>query len=343
MKKFYLWVMLAVCFLTACSNDAPSVSGKVINTQMDGGRVVSLLLEQDDGTQIHLQLNEDTVILSPFDEATAEQFQAGTFTDVIVWAEYAPSQKGANTVTFMHFNRYLTDETVTLEDGMTLNVWRDVNSAIYVLPNGVELLFEEEPYGSESSYVMGEESFDNLTLEAQTQVSAFYDQQGTLYDLAAALELVYTNYLEQADSFSLHRVGQNTSLVASNETVLYFLTTVNIPIDSNYFYEHQFCNAFDRNTGEVIPMEALFTCQIEDIIPTLAEIAGIDNPVLVEEMTKAFMPEYLVFFPTNLNMTFPAGTLPSQPYSYGWGFDYDADLATIVQPWAIPFDGIEGE
>ncbi len=45
-------------------------------------------------------------------------------------------------------------------------------------------------------------------------------------------------------------------------------------------------------------------------------------------------------FPDHLEISYPQGTLPSQEYSYSIGLDYDAELLSVLQPWAVP-DGRE--
>ena len=46
--------------------------------------------------------------------------------------------------------------------------------------------------------------------------------------------------------------------------------------------------------------------------------------------------EYLSFWSDDIMLPFPAGTLPSQEYTYLVSVDYDAGLSDILQPWAVP-------
>ena len=53
------------------------------------------------------------------------------------------------------------------------------------------------------------------------------------------------------------------------------------------------------------------------------------------ELEAAFRPEYIRFYSSGLDVTFPRGTLPSQEYTTGGSFDYE-ELDGLLQPWAIP-------
>ena len=56
---------------------------------------------------------------------------------------------------------------------------------------------------------------------------------------------------------------------------------------------------------------------------------------LAQELRDAFQFSYLRFWPEHLSVRFPAGSLPSQEYSWGWSIGYDA-LSGVLRPWAVP-------
>ena len=81
---------------------------------------------------------------------------------------------------------------------------------------------------------------------------------------------------------------------ASSQEVMYFLTSVTLPLDGNTATELRLGAAFDRKTGRPgtpgavhLPPEALITA--------LLNCSEVTEPTLRREMTTAFRPEYLVF------------------------------------------------
>lgn len=124
--------------------------------------------------------------------------------------------------------------------------------------------------------------------------------------------------------------------MASNDTVIYYITTVSLPIDGFSSYEYRIGAAFDRTTGEPIDNWDLLSCSPDEAIQKFMDIAGINALVLRGEMEKAFYPENLIFFQDNLEICFQKGTLPSQEQTYILGFDYDDRLREILNEWAVP-------
>ena len=99
--------------------------------------------------------------------------------------------------------------------------------------------------------------------------------------------------------------------------------------------------AFDRSTGENIPLADLFTCPEAKIAQNLLDLAekdgsGPSEPEVKCEMLKAFRMEYLSFWSDHIMLDFPAGILPSQEHAYLVSVDYDVGLSDILQPWAVP-------
>ena len=66
----------------------------------------------------------------------------------------------------------------------------------------------------------------------------------------------------------------------------------------------------------------------------LAQMKGVEAP-LAQELRDAFQFSYLCFWPDHLSVQFPAGSLPSQEYSWSWSIGYDA-LSGVLRPWAVP-------
>ena len=157
-----------------------------------------------------------------------------------------------------------------------------------------------------------------------------------LYDTQAELEKAYANYLKMENEFDSYMIGQEISPSASTDSVIYFLTTVFLPIDGSRGYEQRIGTMFDKATGEPIDNKELFTCPQDEAIEKIMDIAGVNDTVLRSEMKAAFVPENVIFFQDNLEICFQQGTLPSQEHTYMIGLDYDDRLGEILYEWAIP-------
>lgn len=349
MKRIGLLLFtISLCFLVACSTQR-EVSGRIIETNIDENTgLISFVIHADNDKDVGILLTDETSIFSFVEGITADEFKTGSFTDVVVSVEYDDSQRSLTTNSNQEITAYnakqiqitgiLTAETAALSDGTTIEIWNCSNESCFTLPNGIELMRIQCLTGPDNVYVGGVESFDDLCEEAQKNVMRFYDEQGLLYDVQAELEKAYDDYLQQEDAtkFNSYMISQDISPTASNETVMYFLTSVLLPIDGNHCCECRIGAAFDRKTGDVISNWDLFSCSPEEAIQTILEIVGVTDLSLREEMEKAFKPESIILFPDNLEVCFPQGSLPSQEYSYMIGLDYDDKLSEILNQWAIP-------
>ena len=108
--------------------------------------------------------------------------------------------------------------------------------------------------------------------------------------------------------------------------------------------------AFDRKTGQALNVWDLFSSSEnkgkEQVLDAAQITVGgnglldrfnqIKDTALVSEMKEALKDEYIIFYPDNLQICFPQGTLPSKEYSYRLRIDYTA-LEGIIQEWAIPY------
>ena len=229
----------------------------------------------------------------------------------------------------------------TLQDGTPADLLEDRvwPGHTWQLADGTELLRVNVPYGPEYSAVGGIDGWDTLSEAAQEQVLAFYRQRGLLYDEQEQLEAVYALYRQLGADFRSGLVEQGVSPAASNERVLYFLTTVMLPTgreNGNEGYELRLCDAFDRETGAHIDTWDLFAAPKETVIQTLLDAGGITGQPLRADMEAALWDGHILFFPDSLSVEFPPGTLPSEPYTFGFGMDYTPALRALLQEWAVP-------
>lgn len=235
----------------------------------------------------------------------------------------------------------LVHGAATLPDGTPADLLEDRvwPGHTWQLSDGTELLRVNVPYGPEYSAVGGIDGWDTLNEAAQEQVLAFYRQRGLLYDEQEQLEAVYALYRQLGADFRSGLVEQGVSPSASNGRVLYFLTTVMLPTgreNGNEGYELRFCDAFDRQTGAHIDPWDLFTAPKETVVQALLDAGGITGQPLRAEMEAALWDGHILFFPDGLSVEFAPGTLPSEPYTIGFGADYTPAIRSLLQEWAVP-------
>ncbi|WP_018305859.1 hypothetical protein [Desulfitobacterium hafniense] len=232
------------------------------------------------------------------------------------------------------------EKVMTFSDGESVNLWRrgPFGHAAYKLSNETTLLLVQDPAGPANVYVGGVESLDDLSESAQRAVCAFYEEQGLLYNVQSELENAYAEYLACQDKGTLfreHYISQDIAPVASNDSIICFLTSVILPVNGQMAQEVHLGAVFSRETGEVLNNWELFSLPEEEARRRLLDAFNIGDPALRKEMQAALKPEYIILFPDNLDVTFPRGTLPSQEDSYTIGISYD-ELQGVIQSWAIP-------
>lgn len=353
MRKFIsvLLAALSICLLlTACGHDMKNVCGEVVDILEDTASGCPILLIQEGKRQKAVLLTEHTYVYADSDDL-ASSWKAAPTTDVSVDAyrlyDKTSVTAGGKKISAyqadtIRITGYLVPDAVTLSDGTPLDAWKtSMFGTTYRLRDGTELLREDAPSGPENHYVVGLESFDDLSEAAKSAVRQYYENQGALYDLPSELERAWEEYQEDPEGFSTHYVSQDTSPAASSQRLMYFNTNVTLPVSGDICQDYSLCAAFDRSTGENIPLADLFTCPESNIAQNLLDLAEKDGsipnePEAKREMLTDFRMEYLCFWSDYIMLTFPAGTLPSQEYTYLVSVDYDAGLSDILQPWAIP-------
>lgn len=349
MKRIGLLLFaISLCFLVSCNNQR-DMSGRIMETNIDdNSQLISFVIQNDDGKDVGILLTDETYIFTWVDGITEDEFKNGSFTEATVSVKCENSKRSMTTknnqeipaykAKQIHLMGLLTAKTAALSDGTITNIWNYSNASAFTLPNGIELLRVQKLSGPNNVSVGRVENFDDLNEEAQKNVMRFYNEQGLLYDEQAELEKAYADYLQQDEStmFKSHMISQDIVPTASNETVIYFLTSVLLPIDYDNYYEYRIGAAFDKKTGEVFRNWDLFSCPPEEAIQTILDLAGITDSTLREEMKNAFKPENIIFFPDNLEVCFGRGTLPSQENGYTLALDYDEKLSEILNEWAIP-------
>ena len=346
-----LLAVLSFCLLlTACGHDMKNVCGEVVDILQDTASGCPILIIQEGKRQKAVLLTESTYVFADSDDL-ASSWKAAPTTDVSVdayrlYGKTSVTTGGKKITAYqadtIRITGYLVQDAATLSDGTPLDAWKtSMFGTTYQLKDGTELLWEDAPSGPENHYVANLENFDDLSEAAKPTVRQYYEEQGALYDLQAELDKAWAEYQEAPETFSTHYVSQDTSPAGSSQRLMYFNTNVTLPVSGDICQDCSLCAAFDRETGESIPLTDLFTCPEAKIAQNLLDLAEKDGsipnePEAKREMLAAFRMEYLSFWSDYVMLAFPAGTLPSQEYTCLVSVDYAAGLSDILQPWAIP-------
>lgn len=203
----------------------------------------------------------------------------------------------------------------------------------------VSVLFAEDspPQTDFSNDYVGNTPLRDLSPALPDGLRRYYQDRGPLYDLTEELERTDRAFCQDPENFQPFRVEQRVSWSASAPGAHYFLTTLSRTPEPRLLEEIQWTDAFDPMTGAHIPTEELFSAGRDQVIAALlAQMKGVEAP-LAQELRDAFQFSYLCFWPDHLSVRFPAGSLPSQEYSWGWSIGYDA-LSGVLRPWAVPVE-----
>lgn len=349
MKRFLCAALaLVMCLvLPAACGDKRELSGTIVEVcPGEEGSPASFVLETDNGREVGVLVSEDTYFWSWLDGVDMDAFrvepQLGSALS-ITWegSRQSMTTGGGKTVAAyraadVYLRGLLTPGAVTLADGTPVDRM-DVTGAVrYQLADGTELLVDDKASGPDGVHAGGLAGFDDLNGTAQERVMAYYRERGLLYDPLAELERAYAAYLAAPEDFlSPYMAGQRIYPSGATERVLYFITSVTLPVQGGVCYERRLSDAFDRQTGEHIDAWDLFTCSPEEAKTAILDLAALQDDALRREMEEAFRSENLVFYGDSLEVWFPQGSLPSQEYTTGFYLDYSEPLAAILQPWAI--------
>lgn len=347
--------------LTACQ-DNKHVSGALTEVRTDeNGNLTALILERD-GKRTGVLVAEKTSFWplgsgSWSGEEALEAFRKDLQTGNELSAWCYPRKEKLETAEGERIPAYwgqdisitgiLERSALTLRDGTAVDKLTDGDpvysqSCTYLLPDGTELLRVTDNGGPENHYVGGVENFDDLSEAAKEAVRAYYEDQGPLFDEVEELEKSYAAYRKLGEDFQCDWVQQDVNPTASNEKIMYFVTSLLLPQEhgGRTSYEQQFGGAFDRETGEKLDNWDLFAVPEEEVRRRLPELNGwVAEPELRRAMSEALEGDMLIFFPEHVSVSFPPGTLPGEENSYLISLDYKDAPEGFFQPWAVPVSG----
>lgn len=233
----------------------------------------------------------------------------------------------------------LVEENVyTFSDQTALSTWRYPNDSklIYCLEGGTQLLAEDQISGPEGAAVGGVEALADLNEQAQQAITAYYDSQGAMYDLEEYLELAYADYLESGSpsEFRCYYIDQETAPSASNDTVIYFTTTVLLPINQENAESLSYTRAFDKETGDVIDGWDLFSASEGEVKAALLGAYSEDETIL-QAVYDGFQPEYVQLRADGYQISLPAGIIDGTAGT-GIGGAYTEEVLAVLNEWAVP-------
>lgn len=330
-----LVILLCVILFAGCREK--TISGEVTGVKTDAKTgVFSFVLTQDGCDPITVVTDKNTHIFSWIEGVSESDLREGAMDGIMVSVTGTTFRSTLN-ARQVQIDHLLVRGAHTLADGTPINILTGSSYNIYCLEDGTELLMVRNAIGPDNVSSGTVESLDTLSEKAQQKIKDYFDAQGILYDTFATLENAYDAYHLLKDDFFTYVLSQEMVPTASSDEILYYLTVVTTPDNGTYGHtELRLGAAFDKDTGEVIPASELFTCKPDVIIDRFAEICKVDDEALIAEMKANFRLEYVIFFPDNLEITFPAEALPKYGISHGMGFDYSEEVSALLQSWAIP-------
>ena len=332
----FLGLLFMALFLTACIRQPIRIEGRVIETSPGGEDAQAIyFVRTEKGETKCIALNERTFIdpdVNGLEEADVRTCRIG---EIMVCADCNESRDEATlddgtlvkvypADSFFVTSRR-TEETTVMEDGTEVEIWESKASREYRLKDNAT-----GPSGA---------SLDDLNEPARRKISQYYSERGLLYDVDTQLALAYTSYQTRnaEEAFDGQSASQDTYPTFSNARIIALVTSLYTATEkAREGTFSQYGEVFDRETGENLDNLDLFTCPRDEVISRLLDLCFVGNDkTLRPAMESAFQSEYLVFFPEEVDLVFPAGTLRSEPYGYIISFDYE-DLGGLLHDWVIP-------
>ena len=333
MKKL-LFLLPLLLLLTGCRSKV--IYGEVASITPKGAYLELTIVGKEDT----VLADEKTLVYNFF--GTEDQLLSGELIRPYITAYDLKRTAGSYYAERIHVESVQLPEGYILADGSELTIRKDLSHTTYFSPEGVDILREQELIGPENVSVGGLPSLDVLNAQAQDAILEYYKKLGYLYDLNEELEFAWKCYQASENKllFQSHHLSQDISPTAANNTLIWYSVHVTKPIGDGLHQMSSTYTIFNRETGVLVDPSSLFICSKAEVISAILNVSGMPDTELRQEMEKAFQFSYMNFGSNALDVCFPAGTLPSAPYTdYMLGVHYE-DISHILHPWAIP-DSVE--
>lgn len=333
MKKLSAFAACALAALLLAGCSERTYTGTL--TAPGDGAARTFAMQGQDGTAYSVKVAEDVPVVAWPEGTEPGDLYSGNWPALRLSVKGRASLFGKPvtlTAGSVQIDAAQQPEGLTLADGTSLSVWQASFDREYCAPDGTVLL--EEQLGSEAADAL--ENAAGLSQEAKENILAFYEAQGILYDLPAQLERAWAAYSEADEGFELYTLGQEVNLCAQNDSTLWLVTTVTLPLGGRVVTEEPLCAAFDKATGKTLGPEDLFTCTGDELAAALLDAAGITDEPRRGEMLAAFDENRVVFRGEALEVFYPEGAVPSEKTALILGLDYTDEVKALLQPRALP-------
>ena len=331
MKKLLL-ILSLVFLLTGCGTNI--IYGEVQSVTPKDGYIELKILGKDD-----IVLADENTMVYSF-SGIEDGLLSGELIKPYITAYDLKRTPDGSYSKRIYVESVILPEPYVLKDGTELTIRKDYTHTTYFSPEGIDILWEQEPVGPHNVSVGGLPTFDTLNSQTQEQILSYYEDMGILYDLDAELEFAWQCYQEAEEKpmFQAHHLSQDISPSAANDRLIWYTAYVTRPIGDGLHHQTSTHTVFDRETGDIVNIADLFTRDETALGKRILEIVNMPDTELSREMEQAFRFDYLNFN-NCLDVCFPAGSLISQNTDHILGVDYQA-LEGFIRPWAIP-DPIE--
>lgn len=238
------------------------------------------------------------------------------------------------------------DAYMIFPDGTRVSQWKDETGQQmrFQLEDGTTLLqtsvLNNLEQGNEKKGLI---DLPDMSLEARKKVVAYYEEQGTMFDVDERLKIAYQDYctcMKEEERFTTHTVLQEIMPIAETERYVAFLSALTLP-KQDHFTGDTVClydgRIFDREDGRQIDLKELFAADNwDEIQKELAVLCAADDTTVTEkDIKEAIGQADILVFQDYLEIWFPYGTWEKQEFDKGFGIKYDR-LFDIMKDWAIP-------
>lgn len=238
------------------------------------------------------------------------------------------------------------DKAFVLQDGTQVSLWQpdvESNQYSYRLQDGQVLLEVTLPLAVDKAEALDLDGYQSMKPEALDVVLAYYEAQKPKFEISELLEDAYTDYtlcMEEGERFWPHSASCEVEFCGETERFTGFatITEVSASARGTGLTETSQVVMFDKNTGDIIPPEDLFTVSKEEAKQALVECCKKHMaPNDLEIIRPLISTERVQWMQEGIRMYFEKEEVPDLDSDGGLEIliEYD-DIKEFLQQWAIP-------